>query len=205
MLLTGDCPWSQPLFAHLSSALTPHPVPRCGAVMSMFAVAVEKIEFLQSGTAIPNLATLPTVAPTLPLLLLSNKWGCTFAEPLFGVSMVGGEGLATPIQESSTSPCPDHGQPECTEELLRAQHGQARPAPARGFQAKPSWRCGLLLQGQPTPAASHCPEWWRGGGKLEARKCHHQGWRWDRDIGSVILPSLRSLPRGCPAQHNWAE
>lgn len=167
---------------------------------SMLAVSVEKTEFLQSGTATPKLATVP---PTLPPLPLANKWGCTFAEPLFGVSVVGGEGLATPDQESSTSVCQDHGQPECTEELLRARHVRARPAPARGFRAEPSWRCGLLLQGQAAPASSHCLGWWSRGGKLEARRCPglEVG---HRDIGNIPLPSLRSLPRGCPAQHpDW--
>lgn len=149
---------------------------------SMFAVTVEKIEFLQSGAATPRLVTVP---PTLPPLPLANKWGCTFAEPLFGVSVVGGEGLATPDQESSTSVCQDHRQPECTEELLHARHIRARPTPARGFRAEPSWRCGLLLQGQPAPASSHCLGWWSGGGKLEARRCHHQGWRWDTGILEV--------------------
>lgn len=89
--------------------------------------------------------------------------------------------------------CQDHGQPECTEELLRAQHGQARPAPARGFRAEPSWRSGLLLQGELALASSHCLGWWSGGGQLEARRCHHQGKRWD--TGILPLPSLMSLPR----------
>lgn len=63
---------------------------------SMSAVTVEKIKFLQSGAATPRLAT---VCPTLLPLPLANTWCCTFAEPLFGVSVVGGEGPATPDQE----------------------------------------------------------------------------------------------------------
>lgn len=184
MLLAGACPRShlQPLLPTCALHSLPVRPQMLGSEKSTFAVTVEKTEFLQSGTVTPRLATVP---PTLPPLPLANKWGCTFAEPLFGVSMVGGKGLATPDQESSTSVCQDHGQPECTEELLRARHVWARPAPAGGFRAEPSWRCGFLLQGQPAPASSHCLGWWSRGGKLKARRCHHQGSRWDTGILEV--------------------
>lgn len=179
----GIAPPSAP-FAHLCSALTPHPVSKCWAVMISPCLQLlwKKLSFCSQALLPPGWPLCPPLFPPQPL---ANKWGCTFAEPLFGVSVVGGEGLATPDQESSTSVCQDHGQPECTEELLHARHVQARPAPARGFQAEPSWRCGLLLQGQPASASSHCLGWWSGGGKLEARRCHHQGWRWDTGILEV--------------------
>lgn len=155
-------------------------VPKCWALRSpRLQLLWKKLSFSSQALRPPGWPLCPPLFPPLPL---ANKWGCTFAEPLFGVSMVGGKGLATPNQESSTSVCQDHGQPECTEELLRARHVWAGPAPAGGFRAEPSWRCGFLLQGQPAPASSHCLGWWSRGGKLKARRCHHQGSRWDTGI-----------------------
>lgn len=49
---------------------------------------------------------------------------------------VGGERPAAPSQERSTSLCQDHGQLECTEELLHAWQDQARPAPRWGLSGQ---------------------------------------------------------------------
>lgn len=89
--------------------------------------------------------------------------------------------------------------------------GRIRPGPPRtgGFQAKPSWRRGLLFRGWLASASSHCPARrdgraggasWGPGGDVTAGDG-----RWDKGLlGNVPLLSLRSLPPGCPAQYpSW--
>lgn len=95
MLLAGACPRShlQPLLPTCALHSLPVHPQMLGSEKSTFAVTVEKTEFLQSGTVTPRLATVP---PTLPPLPLANKWGCTFAEPLFGVFYGGWQGPGHP-------------------------------------------------------------------------------------------------------------
>lgn len=133
----GAGPPSQPLLPPVLCTNTPTPsspqVLACDD-KSMFAVDLKKIEFLQLGAIPPcwylqaGCCALDSFPPPL-----AKKQGCVFAEPLFGIPVAGGEGLAIPGQERSTSLRWDHGQLECTEELFRAHQDQAKPAPRQGL------------------------------------------------------------------------
>lgn len=87
--------------------------------------------------------------------------------------------------------------------------GRIRPGPphARGFRAKPSWRHGLLLRGRLAPPSPCClaRQDGRAGGQAGGQEMSLPGVEVDTGLlGNVPLPSLRSLPRGCPAQHpSW--
>ena len=125
----------------------------------------------------PGVATVP---PHSFPPALAKKWGCVFAEPLFGVSTAGGEGPAAPGRERSTSLRRDRGQPECTEELLRAQQDQAGPTPQQGLSGRAfiqTWSSALGAAGPRIPPLPSEAGWWSGeGGKLGAgRRCHRRG------------------------------
>lgn len=76
----------------------------------------------------------------MPLPLSLHPWPRSRAVHLQSLYLAfftaGGEGLAVPGWERSTSLRRDCGQLECTEELLRARQDQARPAPHRGLSGQ---------------------------------------------------------------------
>lgn len=101
--------------------------------------------------------------------------------------MAGGEGLAAPGWERSTSLCRDCGQLECTEELLRARQDQARPAPHRGLSGQAfmeTWSSVPGVAGLCILPLSGKAGWQSRGGKLRARRrCHRWGW----EVGQGII------------------